>query len=186
MLIIPRSSVITIIIDQNGLPHEHFKSYSAGAEPLQPTPNTVLAGSPQTLPLHPRTSNAEAFWTATTTSPKSCLLWRVGKKRDESPFVDGKSLLLIRTPSRNRLQLHFENGQVPYFSAFCAWLAITGFIKSTYCLFLKIMEIRPGRSNRSEGSWIITPLPLHLHHITVRDWKMLWRKGGKAGKVLLT
>ena len=35
MLIIPRSSVITIIIDQNGLPHEHFKSYSAGAKPHQ-------------------------------------------------------------------------------------------------------------------------------------------------------
>lgn len=82
------------------------------------------------------------------TKKKSCLLWRVRRKGDESPFVDGKSLLLIRTQSRNRLQFHFENGQVPYFSAFCAWLLITGCIKSTYCLFLKIMEIRRGRSNR--------------------------------------
>lgn len=61
MLIIPHSSIIIIIIDQNGLPHKHFKSCSAGAKPLQPTPNTAFADSPQILSLHSRTSNAEVF-----------------------------------------------------------------------------------------------------------------------------
>lgn len=70
------------------------------------------------------------------------------KEKDKSPFVDGESSFLMRTQSRNRLQLRFENGQLPYFSAFCAWLLITGCIKSTHRLFLKIMEIRLGRSNR--------------------------------------